>query len=295
MTDLPAPPVPADCDLRDMDGFMLNVERLLASELWALSDGSSFKAAVALWCRSWKQIPAASLPDDDAVIAAFAGVSVPMLRKNRAVILRGFIKCSDGRLYHKTLAEDAVRSMAAKQRRKEAKEAEAERLRTYRERKKNGDQNGDRTGERTPYEQSAYGTRQDRDRTGTGQGQGLIKNTPPTPEGGSRAPVADEHDLGTPPPPSDPTPPRTNADRWRFEVQSNPWAQALVRVVKIGPENWPKWEGILADLFAGDYAELVKFARTLTVERWPETIEAEWRKRRPDATATANGRKAVIL
>jgi len=35
MTDLPAPLVAPDCDCSDLDSFMLNVERLMASELVA--------------------------------------------------------------------------------------------------------------------------------------------------------------------------------------------------------------------------------------------------------------------
>lgn len=116
---LPEPLTPQDCDLRDFDGFMLNVERLLASELWALSTPEEFKAAFALWCRSWKQVPCASLPDDDAVLAAYSGAGKrwPKVRK---MALRGFVKCLDGRLYHSTLAQDALRAMKVKRQRSDA-------------------------------------------------------------------------------------------------------------------------------------------------------------------------------
>lgn len=123
-----------------------------------------------------------------------------------------------------------------------------------------------------------------------GEGEGELSRT----RAPRREQAPDEHDLGAPPSPT-PPPPRTNADRWRYEIQGTAWAQALVKSVKIGSENWPKWESLLSDYFAGDVSELVKFARTLTVERWPETIENEWRKRRPDAVAASNGRKPVIL
>jgi hypothetical protein len=46
----PKPLVPADADVRSFPGIMLDVERLMSSELWALSTGTEFKAAVALWC-----------------------------------------------------------------------------------------------------------------------------------------------------------------------------------------------------------------------------------------------------
>lgn len=135
--ETPDPLVPSDCDLRDMDGILLNVERLLASELMAISTGDEFKAAVSLWCRAWKQIPAASLPNDDRVLAQFSGAGTKW-RKVRENALRGFVLCSDGRLYHKTLAEDAIRAMAAKQRRNEERDANTTRLQRWRERKRNG-------------------------------------------------------------------------------------------------------------------------------------------------------------
>ncbi len=186
---LPPPPVPPDCDLRDLDGFMLNTERLLASELWALADGKWFKAAVALWCRAWKQVPAASLPDDDLVIAAFAGVTVKQLQAERWVILRGFTKHSDGRLYHKTLAEDACRAWSAKQRRRAERDGDAGRLRDWRERRRNGNETADETSNETEMKRvshddgNATETPTKRVRQGQGQGQGQVGGNaqPPTP------------------------------------------------------------------------------------------------------------------
>lgn len=137
MTVLPEPLTHADCDLRGMPGFMLNTERLLSSELWALSDGNGFKAAMALWCRAWRQVPAASLPDDDKILAAFAGIPMSTLKRKRDIILRGFVKCSDGRLYHRTLAEDANKAWLRRAEHLEKKEADRERLKRWREAKRN--------------------------------------------------------------------------------------------------------------------------------------------------------------
>lgn len=106
----PEPYTTADVDLRGMDGFLLNVERLLASELWAISTGEEFKAALGLWCRAWKQIPAASLPNDERVLASFAGVTRARWKVVRDVAMRGFDLCSDGRFYHRVLAQDALRA-----------------------------------------------------------------------------------------------------------------------------------------------------------------------------------------
>lgn len=112
----PDPLVPADTDICGMDGFLLRADKLLGSELWALSTGDEFKAALGLWCRAWGQTPPGSLPDDDKILAAFSGAGARW-PKVRDMALRGFVKCADGRLYHKTLSEDVVRAAVAKKQR----------------------------------------------------------------------------------------------------------------------------------------------------------------------------------
>ena len=130
----PPPPVPPDCDVSKLDGFMLDAARLLGSELWALSTGDEMKAALGLWCRAWRQVPAASLPDDDAVLCSFAGYGrdLKAWRKVKAMALRGFILCSDGRLYHPVLAADAVQAFQRKLAFQKKRETDAERLRNWR-------------------------------------------------------------------------------------------------------------------------------------------------------------------
>lgn len=120
--DLPAPLVPPDCDVSKLSGFMLDTVRLLNSELWVLSTGEEFKAAVTLWCRAWQQTPPASLPNDDRVLAGFAGYArdLKAWQKIRDMALRGFVLCSDGRLYHPALAADALRASKARQQRRDA-------------------------------------------------------------------------------------------------------------------------------------------------------------------------------
>lgn len=92
-----------------MPGFMLDTEQLRQSELWAISTGEEFKAAVGLWCRAWLQKPPGSLPHDDRVLASWSGAG-KRWAKVREVALRGFVLCSDGRLYHPVLCQDAHRA-----------------------------------------------------------------------------------------------------------------------------------------------------------------------------------------
>lgn len=167
---LPRPLTPEDCDCTDLDGFMLNVERLLGSELVALSSHEVIGAAVLVWSRAWKQRPAASIPDDDKVIAAFARMKIGRYRKLKEEILRGFVKCSDGRLYHKVLAVEAVNAFGRKQAFRKKREADAERLRHWR---KSRGETGDETHSETRFRDGPETLNETRFvAEGQGQGQG---------------------------------------------------------------------------------------------------------------------------
>ena len=93
-------------DVRALPFMPLYVGRLLASDTWLLATGDEAKAAVTLWARSWQQVPAGTLPNDDRLLAALSGAG-PKWRKVRAVALRGFDVGADGRLHHE-LIEDAA-------------------------------------------------------------------------------------------------------------------------------------------------------------------------------------------
>ncbi len=108
----PDPLTPPDCDLRDFSWMPLEVVRLRDSDLTVLLSGEAFRAAVLLWCAAWHQIPAASIPTDDRILANLAGYGrdVESWAKVRDDALYGFVECSDGRLYHPVLAEKALES-----------------------------------------------------------------------------------------------------------------------------------------------------------------------------------------
>jgi hypothetical protein len=99
--------VPPDCDLRGLPWMPIDTVRLLDSDLWALSTGEEFKAALKLWCKAWQQVPASSLPEDDRILASLSGTG-RLWAKVKPMALRGFVKCSDGRLYHPVIAEKAL-------------------------------------------------------------------------------------------------------------------------------------------------------------------------------------------
>ena len=117
MPDVPRPLTPADCDLRDFQYMELDVRRLRDSEFAAGVSGEAFRAGVLLWCAAWHQVPAASLPDNDIELASLAGYGrvLKEWRKVREQALNGFVRCSDGRLYHAVIAEKALSAFKAKE------------------------------------------------------------------------------------------------------------------------------------------------------------------------------------
>lgn len=114
----PEPLTPPDCDLRGLPFMQLDVSRLVDSDMFALSTGEEFKAAVALWCKSWLQIPASSLPNDDRVLAHLSGAGSRWSRI-KEMALRGWVLCSDRRLYHPTVAEKARHAWESRMRQRE--------------------------------------------------------------------------------------------------------------------------------------------------------------------------------
>jgi hypothetical protein len=113
---LPEPLLPATVDLRDFPYMPLEVERLFASEFHAQANDSEWRAGVTLWLKSFHQVPAASLPDDDVALARLAelGRDVRAWRRIKKKALRGWVRCGDGRLYHHVVAEKVLEAWIEK-------------------------------------------------------------------------------------------------------------------------------------------------------------------------------------
>jgi len=114
-----APLVPADVEIRDFEFMPLDVARLRDSELAANETPEACWAAVLLWCASWHQVPAASIPDDEQWIAKTCGYVSrgrvdPAWKRVRPGALRGWVRCDDGRLYHPVVAEKALQAWRSK-------------------------------------------------------------------------------------------------------------------------------------------------------------------------------------
>lgn len=121
MPEPPAPLTPSHFDLRGMPYMPLELTRLFESDFYVLASGDEFKAALTLWGKSFYQIPAGSLPDDDRLLAHLSGAKNWAEVKDMA--LHGWIKCADGRLYHATVAEKVAEAWQARVARRARTEA----------------------------------------------------------------------------------------------------------------------------------------------------------------------------
>ena len=113
---LPDPLSPVDCDLRSFPFMPLDIARLFNSEFHAMADDTAWRAGLTLWLKSFHQVPSGSIPDDDILLARLAelGRDVKAWKKIREMALHGWVKCSDGRLYHPVVAEKAAEAWKGK-------------------------------------------------------------------------------------------------------------------------------------------------------------------------------------
>lgn len=109
MSDLPAPMVPEDCDLSGMDSMMLDVGRLRKSRLALVAKRRPELGwiSVLLWGAAWNETPAASIENDDDVLADRAMLSPERWADLKEDALKPWILCSNGRWYHPVVAEKA--------------------------------------------------------------------------------------------------------------------------------------------------------------------------------------------
>lgn len=125
MTESIDPPYPSDTRAKGWR-FDLDYEQIEQSSTWALAGSEAKPWLLMLWFTAWKQVPCASLPADEEVIAAMIGMPAKTWAKHSKVMLRGWSKSSDGRMYHNVLTAK-VREMLAKRR------SESERKAAYRQ------------------------------------------------------------------------------------------------------------------------------------------------------------------
>lgn len=162
--DIQEPLTPKDCDLRGFEWMPFFGSILYDSDFDARATDEEFRIALRLWWKSWQQVPAASLPDDDIVLRKFAGLERDPKTWSRIkeMVLWGFVKCSDGRLYHRFLAPEAVNAYGQKLRKAKDREADRERLKKWRElkatkRQRKASETGGNGADETPMEKPGNG------------------------------------------------------------------------------------------------------------------------------------------
>lgn len=131
----PEPLVPPDIDLRGFSYMPLLGERLFGSNFDLDASDAEFRIGLRLWWEAWKQVPAGSLPREDHRIAGLVGLKENP-RKWQAVrdrALAGFVECSDGRLYHPIVCEQAMIAWEKRGETQQVKENTAERVRRLRD------------------------------------------------------------------------------------------------------------------------------------------------------------------
>ncbi|MDO8775698.1 MAG: hypothetical protein Q7K57_44755 [Burkholderiaceae bacterium] len=110
------PLTPAAGDLRDFPHTPVYRARLFASEFHAQATDAEWRAGLTLWVKSWDQVPAGSLPVDDVSLCRLAelGRDLKSWKKIKDGAMRGWILCTDGRMYHPTVAEGVNHALDAK-------------------------------------------------------------------------------------------------------------------------------------------------------------------------------------
>lgn len=131
-SEVQEPLVAAEIEFTSFTFVSFDIDWLTEGEISFL-DGDGFKAAITLLAKSWKQKPAASLPDDDRLLAHLMGLgrgpaAMTEWLKVKDAALSDFVLCSDGRFYSRTLAPKALDAWEGVQKRK-ARTANATRAR----------------------------------------------------------------------------------------------------------------------------------------------------------------------
>ena len=242
---LPAPPYPAETRAKGWR-FELDLERIEQSDTWALAPADLRPWLLMLWATAWKQVPCGSLPEDDQLVAVRIGMKPTQFAKARSILMRGWWKADDGRLYHDTVAARVLDMLGAKgkerqrkadyRKRKEAEEAAA---------RQNGDSQGSDPGHDSSVRDLSHGTSagqngdgqgsdpgEDDTGTGTGTGTGTrlhINSVANATDGGGSPPA----------PPSQPDPAKPAKEKTPDDMAKAELWRAAVSVLEQGgcPES----------------------------------------------------------
>ena len=111
-----APLTPKCCDLRDYAYIPMQIGRLKQSRAWSMCKRNPALAFYLMntWTAAFQSVPAASLENDDLVLADLAMCDDETWARVKDDVLRGWVVCDDGRLYHPVVAEYALEGWLGK-------------------------------------------------------------------------------------------------------------------------------------------------------------------------------------
>lgn len=98
------PPYPPDTRAKGWR-FELDYERIDQSDTWSFAAEVPLAqhALLMMWLIAWKETPCGSLPSDESAIRAKCRIPPAAWAKMRDVLMRGWVTCDDGRMYHATI------------------------------------------------------------------------------------------------------------------------------------------------------------------------------------------------
>jgi hypothetical protein len=125
---------PPDCVL-NYPWMPLYGHKLYGSYFDAHATDAEWRAAHRLWWFAWNEKPAASVPNDDVMLCKAAGLGrdLKAWSKVKEMALHDFVMCTDGRLYHQFLAEEAIKAFDLRLKADKKRKSDRERLRRWRE------------------------------------------------------------------------------------------------------------------------------------------------------------------
>lgn len=104
-------PYPADVRAKGWR-FEIDMEKIKGSDTWLRARSGPVRAMLLLlWSEAWVQTPCGSLPDDDELIALMLDMDDAEFAQRKAVLMRGWWRADDGRLYHETITERVLAMM----------------------------------------------------------------------------------------------------------------------------------------------------------------------------------------
>ena len=125
--EIPDPPYSSETRAKGLM-FDIDVERLYQSKTWLIAPADLKPWLLRLWVESWRSIPVGAFEDDDELIAARIQMPENLFQAHRKILMRGWVRHSDGHLYHPTITELVMKIVEWRGRERARKEE-------YRERK----------------------------------------------------------------------------------------------------------------------------------------------------------------